>query len=376
MASPQSEQNAGSPSERPESQKSVFVIIPSGGSFDNVYTRLIKDPLETAGFRVTRAQDLSSARSILKDIIQGIENSDIIVADLTGLNPNVFYEVGLAHALRRPVILLTQDIKTLPFDLQQYRAIPYLNEVVEGDRLAEELPRRASDIMADSSLASGPFSDFGMPQHEEASPESAPEPSDEADDTDDMGILDYEERIEEAILGAVPIVEAVGSIMRSLNDRVNRLNDDIEHSKTSGGQVNSRRLRKVLREVARDFDEEASRLREQRLQYEARVTPVEDNLERLLEQLLEVKGRNPDSMLEYLATLKDTRQSAEHIRLVCTRLANTISEVPPMERHTNRSLRTLHGEIVGLADMFASTVRFFDRGIAVIERRTQDGTAD
>ena len=56
-----------------------------------------------------------------------------------------------------------------------------------------------------------------MSQHGDASPAVAPLPSDEADDTDDMGILDYEERVEEAILGAVPIVETVGSIMKSLN---------------------------------------------------------------------------------------------------------------------------------------------------------------
>ena len=59
---------------------------------------------------MNRAQDLSSARNILADIVQGIEGATIVVADLTDLNPNVFYEVGIAHALQKPVILLTQDI--------------------------------------------------------------------------------------------------------------------------------------------------------------------------------------------------------------------------------------------------------------------------
>ena len=166
MTPPQSEQNPDTPSERPGSPKGVFVAIPSGKKFKSIYRDLINEPLENAGFRVTRAQDLSSARNILQDIIQGIERADVVVADLTGLNPNVFYEVGVAHALQKPVILLTQDIDKLPFDLQQYRTIPYSTKFDKAQRLADELTHLASRVAENTSLASGPFSDFGMSQHE------------------------------------------------------------------------------------------------------------------------------------------------------------------------------------------------------------------
>jgi len=71
-------------------------------------------------FLVFRADNLLNQQNILKDIIQSIHNSDLVIADLSGLNPNVFYELGLAHALRKNVILLTQDIEQLPFDLRYH----------------------------------------------------------------------------------------------------------------------------------------------------------------------------------------------------------------------------------------------------------------
>ena len=70
-------------------------------------------------FLVFRADNLLNQQNILKDIIQSIHSSDLVLADLSGLNPNVFYKLGLKrHALRKNVILLTQDIEELPFDLR------------------------------------------------------------------------------------------------------------------------------------------------------------------------------------------------------------------------------------------------------------------
>ena len=110
---------------------SVFVIMPFNNDIDTVYTGLIKASLEGIGFEVARADDIESQRNILRDILERINTSDLIIADLTSLNPNVFYELGLAHAMRKPVILLTQDIEEVPFDLQSYRLVEYSTHFAE-----------------------------------------------------------------------------------------------------------------------------------------------------------------------------------------------------------------------------------------------------
>lgn len=80
-----------------------------------LYRYLIADGLSNLGYDVRRADDILSQNNILSDIISSIYSSDLIVADLTGSNPNVYYELGIAHAFNKNVILLIQDIEELPF---------------------------------------------------------------------------------------------------------------------------------------------------------------------------------------------------------------------------------------------------------------------
>ena len=116
----------------PEEQKPVaFVIMPFDEGFDEIYDDFIVKTLREAGLEVSRADDIQSSQNILKDIVRAIKNSSLIVADLTDSNPNVFYELGLGHALNKPVIMLTQGIEDLPFDLRSYRAIPYTTHFKE-----------------------------------------------------------------------------------------------------------------------------------------------------------------------------------------------------------------------------------------------------
>ena len=92
--------------------------MPFDKEFEGVYLGFIKPVLTDAGFAVDRADDIESQQNILRDIIEKIDQSNLVIADLTGDNPNVFYELGLAHALRKPVILITQRVADVPFRLE------------------------------------------------------------------------------------------------------------------------------------------------------------------------------------------------------------------------------------------------------------------
>ena len=89
---------------------SVFVLMPFASEFDDIFGGIIKQVFEDKGFSVKRADDIENQRNILQDIIAEIFNSDLIIADVTDSNPNVYYELGIAHALGRPVIHMTQDV--------------------------------------------------------------------------------------------------------------------------------------------------------------------------------------------------------------------------------------------------------------------------
>lgn len=102
-----------------------FTIMPFGGWFDDYYETIYSPAIENAGLRPFRADDIYTPGSITNDIWNYTKKSKLLLADLTDKNPNVFYELGLAHALAKPVILITEDVEDIPFDLRPLRVIKY-----------------------------------------------------------------------------------------------------------------------------------------------------------------------------------------------------------------------------------------------------------
>lgn len=104
-----------------------FVIMPFSENFDSVYKDAITPSLQKNNCQVIRA-DTQTEPIITEGIINGIKQANICIADLTGFNKNVLYEVGICHSSKIPSILITQDKpEDLPFDLKQYRIISYKN---------------------------------------------------------------------------------------------------------------------------------------------------------------------------------------------------------------------------------------------------------
>lgn len=71
---------------------------------------------------------------------------DLVVADMTDLNPNVMYEVGLVHGMNTPIIMITQDVEGLPFDLRSYRALDYSPVVGKFDAFVAAFEARLAEI--------------------------------------------------------------------------------------------------------------------------------------------------------------------------------------------------------------------------------------
>lgn len=104
-----------------------FVVMPFAiESLNIVYEDFVKPTLiDRCSLRVERGDDVFGSNVIMDDISKSIRKARLIVADLTGRNANVFYEVGIAHALNKQVLLMTQSIDDVPFDLRHRRALVY-----------------------------------------------------------------------------------------------------------------------------------------------------------------------------------------------------------------------------------------------------------
>jgi hypothetical protein len=80
---------------------------------------------DRCGLRCERADDIYDISGVMQSVWEGINRAQLVIADLTQRNSNVFYELGIAHTLGKPVIMLTQSMDFVPFDLRHLRCIVY-----------------------------------------------------------------------------------------------------------------------------------------------------------------------------------------------------------------------------------------------------------
>ena len=113
------------PKAAPSDSDICFTIMPFGGWFDDYYASIYMPAIEAAGMTPKRADDLYRPSTIVHDIWEYTQKCKVVLADLTGKNPNVFYELGLAHALAKPAILIAESMEDVPFDLRALRVIEY-----------------------------------------------------------------------------------------------------------------------------------------------------------------------------------------------------------------------------------------------------------
>ncbi len=126
-----------------------FTIMPFGGWMDDYYESIYIPAIEAAGLEARRADDLYRPSTIVHDIWDFTKRSKIVLADLTGKNPNVLYELGLAHAIAKPAVLVTETLDDVPFDLRALRIIEYDKNVPDwGTVLGENIETAIKEVLA------------------------------------------------------------------------------------------------------------------------------------------------------------------------------------------------------------------------------------
>ena len=119
----------------------VFCAMPFGNQFDPVFFDLICPAVTQAELTILRADQEATLQAIDRRIQEGIRRADIMIADITGQNPNVMYEVGVAHALGKQTLLIRHDSLVIPFDIRYHEYMDYSMDQAEefSLRLAKRL---------------------------------------------------------------------------------------------------------------------------------------------------------------------------------------------------------------------------------------------
>ena len=128
-----------------------FILMPFNPVFAGMY-EVIYNAVIQAGLKPVRADDIFSPGPIIEQIRSAIQQSRICIADLTGANPNVMYELGIAQALGKPSILLSQDINQVPFDIRHLRIVLYKETLKGLDQLREDLAKALNQSLGNDKI--------------------------------------------------------------------------------------------------------------------------------------------------------------------------------------------------------------------------------
>jgi hypothetical protein len=124
----------------------VFVVMQFSEPYQDLYNDVIRPVAAEFGLDAYHVGDVFGPGVILNDIAQGIVDARIVLAEVTPANPNVFYELGYAHALGKPTILLAERGRQLPFDVSAYRCLFYENTIAGKKHVEDALRKHLSAI--------------------------------------------------------------------------------------------------------------------------------------------------------------------------------------------------------------------------------------
>jgi len=139
-----------------EELKRLFIIAPIGSEESDTRIRLeklqkyiVEPSCEKFGYICERADQLPRAGTITTHIIECLMEYELVIADLSDLNPNVFYELAVRHAVNKPVILIAEKGTKIPFDISHERVIFYSTDVEDSYKAQEMLHRLIENVESD-----------------------------------------------------------------------------------------------------------------------------------------------------------------------------------------------------------------------------------
>jgi hypothetical protein len=132
--------------------KKAFMILPFHDELaDKLYQHSTKHICEEFGLEIRRADEIFTTNPILDDIVDALEEAMVIIADVSGRNPNVLYELGMAHMLKRTqTVMITRDgYENIPFDISHFRIIQYENSISGKVVYEDQLRKTLKSILRD-----------------------------------------------------------------------------------------------------------------------------------------------------------------------------------------------------------------------------------
>lgn len=150
-----------------DNKRKCFVLMPISGTkscteaeWTGIFENMIKPAVTGSrlGFECERAKPRTGA--FIKDILEGLNKADLVIADLTDKNPNVCYELGIRHTLKNRTILIAQNMDDVPSDLQSYWVVIYEKDLTGASEFKKKVREILREMQKDPDKPDSPIADF------------------------------------------------------------------------------------------------------------------------------------------------------------------------------------------------------------------------
>lgn len=337
----------------------AFVILPFEDEFEKLYHDKIVPLLEENNYSVKKADSLSTQRNIIEDIIDGITNADLIIADLTGLNANVFYELGIAHGLGIPTVLITQDVEELPFDLSAYKNVEYSLRYDEIEEFSKELSDICSSHNEGEIAFGSPVSDYtnvnikgsnrrNSSESVKTSENKSSADSDKADNSSDTtretdsekGIIEYMINIENYESKLNDIMDDFIDGSSSTRSNIARDVDKLKRTYDNNKPETRRDVNDRARDISADIVGYSQAVRRDLQQFELYLGLFNEEIQKVIEQ---ADGSNDRKVLiELQDKIKVFTNTGESMLKEIEKFNHMLDEVKGINKKLDDAIKTLN----------------------------------
>lgn len=279
----------------------VFMIMPFEEEFFEVF-EILKRKLEN-DVEIRHAGNTDNIQNILVDILEMMNDSDVVIADLTGNNPNVLYELGVAHALNKKVIVITKDeLSNLPFDLKSYRAKDYNTHFAKFDELVDFINASIHGAIHENIKFGNPVSDF-FELHSVKSSSSLNITVANTELVQERGFLDYLTEISQASEELTQVITSIAADMNIMSEGLDESSNKVQRLKNSGN-VNPMVMRIQTREAASYIEEFSKKLRVSNKLIDDKWSVIEKSSNDLVENKYASTADNLPGLKGYLLNMR------------------------------------------------------------------------
>lgn len=321
----------------------VFMIMPFQEEFLELYG-MIKEKLKDE-YEFSNAGDLDNKRSILQDIVVGIGNADVIIADVTGLNPNVFYELGLCHALNKKVILITQDINELPFDIRSYRVSEYETNFWKINDIIDEIEKILQGAKDGSVQFGNPIKDYYPSDEKQRIFKEDVNTFQENIDEEDRGFLDFIADINEDIYKLSDEIKKMTEEQNVMTKQMEDATGEINRVSKSPSLGNASFIRNIARKVGIGIQDFANKMKIHNIEFENIWGRIENNFLDLIDNKYMENQSNKEGLIASLKGLYSMKKSILESNEKIDDMISTFISVKGMERKLTQAINLLEEQM-------------------------------